>query len=59
VNVTPLSQPKGTGCNKQPCRQLHTEGWKHCMKHETGTALCQFHIDPEMMWSAVVKALGA
>jgi ADP-heptose:LPS heptosyltransferase len=57
VNVTPLSQPKGTGCNKQPCRQLHTEGWKHCMKHETGTALCQFEIGPEQMWEAVTQVL--
>jgi ADP-heptose:LPS heptosyltransferase len=59
VNVIPLSQPKGIGCSRQPCRQLHTEGWKHCMKHESGTALCQFHIDPEMMWESVVKVLGA
>ena len=53
-NVTALRQPEGVGCNKQPCRQLH-RNWLHCPRHEeTGTALCQYHIDVEMMWSAIV-----
>ena len=57
-NVTALKQPEGKGCPIQPCRLLHYN-WDHCMKHEeTGTAMCQKEIDPEMMWEAVVKVLG-
>lgn len=59
-----LQQPKGVGCSKSPCRQLHggdnTDPWQDCPQHEeTGTALCQYHIDPEMMWGAVQTVLGA
>ena len=62
-NVTVLSQPKGVGCPKQPCRQLHGSGdsnpWLDCPQEKTtGTALCQFYVDVEMMWDAVVKVLG-
>ena len=58
-NVIALEQPKGIGCPKQPCRQLHYT-WDHCMKHEeTGTAVCQFEISPEMMWDAVQSVLGS
>lgn len=62
-NVIPLQQPKGIGCPKSPCRQLHgadgTDPWMDCPKHEeTGTALCQFHIGPEMMWESIQKVLG-
>lgn len=58
VNAIALKQPKGVGCPKQPCRQLHYT-WDYCPKHEeTGTAMCQFHIDPEMMWDAVKIALS-
>lgn len=57
-NVIALEQPKGVGCPKNPCRQLHFN-WDHCPKHEeTGTALCQYHIGPEMMWAAIEQVLG-
>lgn len=61
-NTTVLRQPKGVGCNKQPCRQLHGSGgvsqWLDCPKHEeTGTALCQFHIGPDVMMNAIRKVL--
>ena len=61
-NVTVLQQPKGVGCPKSPCRQLHGASgfspWHDCPQHEeTGAALCQWHITPEMMWEAVVAAL--
>ena len=56
-NTTALSQPKGIGCPKQPCRQLHQD-WDDCMKHEDGTAFCQHFIDAEMMWKAIVGILG-
>lgn len=58
-NVIALEQPRGVGCHKQPCRQLHSD-WTHCNKHEeTGTAMCQFHIGPEQMWEAIKAVLGA
>ena len=56
-NTIALEQPKGVGCPKQPCRQLHTT-WDYCMKHESGTAVCQFEIGPEMMWDAIVEVFG-
>lgn len=57
-NVTALEQPKGIGCPKSPCRQLHYT-WDYCMKHEeTGTAMCQFHIGPEVMFHAIRRWLG-
>lgn len=62
VNVIPLQQPKGVGCSKSPCRQLHggnnTDSWLDCPQHEEGVALCQYHIGPEMMWEAIEKVLG-
>lgn len=62
-NTIALQQPKGVGCPKSPCRQLHgadnTNPWADCPQHEeTGTALCQYEISPEMMWGAVQKVLG-
>lgn len=58
VNTTALKQPAGVGCAKFPCRQLHYD-WKYCPQDiGTGTSLCQFHIDPEAMWGAVVGYLG-
>jgi ADP-heptose:LPS heptosyltransferase len=62
-NTISLQQPKGVGCNKSPCRQLHggdnTDSWADCPKHEeTGTAMCQFHIGIEQMWSAIEVVLG-
>ena len=58
-NVIALQQPDGKGCPKQPCRQLHTTGWKHCMQEpKTGTAICQYAIDPEVMWTAIVHILS-
>ena len=62
-NVIVLEQPQGVGCPKSHCRQLHGGGgsnpWTDCPKHEeTGTALCQYHVDTEMMWDAVVSVLG-
>ena len=63
VNTIALEQPKGVGCNKHPCRQLHGgEGhdpWEDCPKNEeTGTALCQFHIGTETMFNAIGHFLG-
>ena len=63
ANTIVLQQPKGVGCVKSPCRQLHGSGgadpWLDCPKHdETGTALCQYFISPESMWEAVQKVLG-
>jgi ADP-heptose:LPS heptosyltransferase/predicted SAM-dependent methyltransferase len=61
-NTISLQQPEGVGCPKSPCRQLHgadgADPWMDCPKHESGTALCQFHIGPEMMWDAVQRVLG-
>lgn len=57
-NVTALSQPKGTGCPKQPCRQLHMD-WTDCPRHPSGaSSLCQYEISAEMMMNAVVRVLG-
>ena len=57
-NAISLEQPKGVGCSIAPCRMLHYN-WDHCPQHqESGTSMCQFHIDPEMMWDAVVSVLG-
>src|SRR3990167_1571313 len=62
-NTVVLEQPQDVGCAKHPCRQLHghdgTNPWLHCPQDKaTGTALCQFHIDENMMWDAVVSVLG-
>lgn len=58
VNTVSLEQPKGIGCNKSPCRQLHST-WEHCFQEpETGTALCQYHIGPDQMWPHVEAAIG-
>lgn len=58
-----LRQPQGVGCPKQPCRQLHGGGganpWDDCPQHEeTGASLCQYHIDPEEVWGAVLAVIG-
>lgn len=69
VNVTVLEQPEGIGCPKKwksnggACRQLHGSGgespWLDCPQDEgTGTALCQYHVSPGMMWNAVQSVLG-
>lgn len=62
-NVIALQQAQSVGCNKSPCRQLHggnnSDPWMDCPQHEeTGTALCQFHIGPEVMMAAVRAVLG-
>jgi ADP-heptose:LPS heptosyltransferase len=62
-NFIALQQTKGVGCAKSPCRQLHgggnTSPWTDCPQEpETGTALCQFHVGPEVMMAAVRAALG-
>lgn len=62
-NVIALNQPEGVGCPKHPCLQLHgAEGhspWEDCPKEETtGTAMCQFHIGPKQMFSAIQRVLG-
>lgn len=62
-NTIVLEQPQGVGCNKHPCRQLHgangRDPWEDCpQEKETGTALCQFHIEPRMMWEAITSVLG-
>lgn len=61
-NTISLEQPKGVGCAKSPCRQLHYT-WEYCFQvksddHTDGTALCQASITAEMMWEAVCKVLG-
>lgn len=58
-----LNQPKGVGCAKHPCRQLHGGGnadpWLDCPQEKvTGTALCQYSIDPDMVWGAVLASVG-
>ena len=63
-NVIALEQPQGVGCNKHPCRQLHggnnRDAWEDCPQEKTtGTALCQFHIGPEMMIQAIESILDA
>lgn len=62
-NTIALQQPKGGGCAKSPCRQLHggnnTAAWADCpQEQETGTALCQHSIGPEQMWAAIQAVLG-
>ena len=62
-NTIVLEQPKGVGCPKQPCRQLHggqgTNPWTDCPKQEeTGTALCQFHVTPNSMFMAIRDTLA-
>lgn len=58
LNVTALSQPKGVGCPKSPCRQLHHD-FSSCMRHESGeSAACQWHIGADVMMEAIVKVLG-
>lgn len=61
-NTVVLKQPKGIGCSKYPCRQLHggfgKDPWLDCpQEHTTGTALCQYHVDEDMMWHAVLAAM--
>lgn len=63
TNVIALEQPKGVGCPKQPCRQLHGSNgkspWDDCPQEPSeGVALCQFHIGPEMMWDAITSVFG-
>ena len=63
VNTIALQQPKGVGCPMSPCRMLHGANnrspWDVCMKHEeTGTAVCQNSITPDMMWGAVQNVFG-
>ena len=64
-NTISLKQPKGVGCPKYPCRQLHGannhDPWEDCPPYEDEhmkVSLCQYHVDPEMMWQAVVRVLG-
>lgn len=68
-NVIALEQPEGVGCEKRwaanggACRLLHggdnKDPWLACPKHEdTGTAMCQFHVSPEMMFGAIRRILG-
>ena len=61
-NVITLNQPPGVGCDKHPCRQLHggsnRDPWEDCPQEPTtGTALCQFHIGPEAMITAIRMAM--
>jgi len=65
TNVIALNQPKGVGCNKHPCRQLHGSNnhdpWEDCPFHADESmkvALCQYHVTPDMMWEAVRQVLG-
>lgn len=62
-NVIALEQPAGVGCNKHPCRQLHGSGgrspWDECQREEiSGAALCQYHVDADMMLGAIRRVLG-
>jgi ADP-heptose:LPS heptosyltransferase/predicted SAM-dependent methyltransferase len=61
--VISLQQPKGVGCPKSPCRQLHgadgANPWMDCpQEDETKTALCQYNITADQMWGAVLAVLG-
>lgn len=63
-NVITLEQPKGVGCNKHPCFQLHgangTDTWMDCPTHtdeKMKVALCQYHITPQMMFQAIESIL--
>ena len=63
-NVIALNQPKGVGCTKHPCRQLHggngRDAWEDCPFHADETmkvSLCQYHVTAEMMWGAVKSVL--
>lgn len=62
-NVTTLNQPKGVGCPKHPCRQLHGgsnyDPWLDCPQDkETGTSLCQLNVSADMVWQAIRRVLG-
>ena len=62
-NTIALKQPEGVGCVKSPCRQLHgansSDPWRDCPQHkETGTALCQYHVDADMMFASIQSVFG-
>lgn len=57
LNTISLQQPKGAGCPLSPCRILHQD-WSLCNQHESGSALCQWSVDTEMMWGAIESVLG-
>ena len=52
VNTISLT-PVNTSC--YPCHRLHmvVDGFKHCRKHESGVAACQFDIPPSAMVDAI------
>jgi ADP-heptose:LPS heptosyltransferase len=63
INTIVLEQPNNIGCPLYHCHMLHgaegTSPWLACPQEKTtGTALCQFHITPEMMFSAIENVLG-
>jgi ADP-heptose:LPS heptosyltransferase len=62
-NTVALSQPKGLGCNKHPCRQLHGGGgadpWLDCPRADSGASLCQENVTAAQMWPFVLNAIGA
>jgi len=62
-NTIALEQPKGMGCPKYHCMQLHgaegTSPWLDCPQDkETGTALCQYSISAKQMFQAIETVLG-
>lgn len=40
-----------------PCHTLHY-GWDHCWKHEeSGTAMCQQNLSPELVWDEIQRVM--
>lgn len=53
VNTTSLFT-RVTPC--YPCHQLHYT-FEHCQEHvESGTAMCQYSIEPDTVWAALLEA---
>jgi ADP-heptose:LPS heptosyltransferase len=59
-NTITLEQPKGVGCAKYHCHQLHgangTDAWMDCPSHtdeKMKVSLCQYHVTPQMMFEAI------
>ena len=57
-NTIALQPPESVHCH--PCRMMHgserddKSAWTYCWKHvESGTAMCQAMITPQMMWQAI------
>ena len=60
VNTISLA-PRAADVSCFPCHMLHMNAdvWKNCKQHvETGAALCQAMIGPDLCWQAVEEQLG-